>query len=500
MYYLNKIMTMKKNIFKGFLVATLCLGMAGCGNSFLDTDYYRGIDVDGGLNSAQNVSIALTGTYNAFFDRYFAGNYATTIGDIPTDLSYWNSLTGHWDGIYRYSITSTDTYLNYIWEYGYKVADYSARVIKAGHELYGSASDEDKELLSVCMAEAYGLRAYAYLSLVNVFGHQVKVNGNDFSDRIGIVVSEEPIAALTNVERSSVGKAYEQIVSDLKASIEMFNQAGGDRGDKCYMNLAAAEGLLARVYLYLENWQEARNYAAKALEDSDVASLAYTSDSYYNLYKAGGTSGNESFFYLDINSNQNWSANSCGTLWTTYNFSPSPKLLAMYGENDVRKSIMAMGNGSTESIPVYAGGKFGYFGSNPAYATNYLVNAPEMYLIMAEADLKLGKLDQAKNSLLVVAKRNQDITSVADLPADAGQLYSFLKDERARELFQEGLRLWDLRRWGDPVQVEAFNSPNIAYRYNNYNISNLVYPIPESEINANWGVKQTDGWADTMPK
>lgn len=119
---------------------------------------------------------------------------------------------------------------------------------------------------------------------------------------------------------------------------------------------------------------------------------------------------------------------------------------------------------------------------------------------MAEADLKLGKLDQAKNSLLVVAKRNQDITSVADLPADAGQLYSFLKDERARELFQEGLRLWDLRRWGDPVQVEAFNSPNIAYRYNNYNISNLVYPIPESEINANWGVKQTDGWADTMPK
>ena len=38
------------------------------------------------------------------------------------------------------------------------------------------------------------------------------------------------------------------------------------------------------------------------------------------------------------------------------------------------------------------------------------------------------------------------------------------------------------------------------YRYNNYDISELVYPIPEDEINANWGVTQTEGWANTLPK
>ena len=491
---------MKNYIFKGVLAAMLCLGMAGCGDSFLDTDYYRGIDVDGGLTSAQNVSIALTGTYNALFDRYFAGNYATMIGDVPTDLSYWNTLTGHWDGLYRYSVTTTDIYLSYIWEYGYKIADYSSRIIKAGNEIYDEQTPSDQQLLDLCMAEAYGLRAYAYLTLTNVYGHQIKVNGRDFSDKVGVVVSEEPIPALTTVERTTVGKCYEQILSDLNNSLAKFNKAGGDRGDKCYMNVAAVEGLLARVNLYMENWQAAKDYATKAIADGGVSTLTYTADGYHALYNGGG-SNTESYFYLDINSSQNWSANSCGTLWTTYNFSPSPKLQAMYGDQDVRKAIMGMDAGSSPTVPKYAGGKFSHYSSgNAAYATNYLVNAPEMFLILAEANLKLNQLDAAKSALLVVAKRNLAITSVADLPGDAAGLYAFLKDERARELFQEGLRLWDLRRWGDPAQVEAYNSPNIMYRYNNYDISELVYPIPEDEINANWGVTQTEGWANTLPK
>lgn len=491
---------MKKYIFKGVIAAMLCLGMGSCGNSFLDTDYYRGIDVDGGLNSAQNVNVALTGVYNALFDRYFSGNYATMIGDIPTDLSYWNGLTGHWDGMYRYSVTTTVSYLDYIWEYGYKVSDYSSRIIKAGNDLYGSANDADKATLDVCMAEAYALRAYAYLNMTNVFGHQIKVNGKDFSNNIGIVVSEEPIAALTKVERTTVGKCYEQILSDLNNSLAHFDKAGGDRGDKCYIGKAAVEGLLARVNLYMENWQEAKNWATKAIADGGVTKLAYTKEAYKALYN-GGASNTESYFFLDINSSQNWSANSCGTLWSTYNFSPSPKLQAMYGEQDVRTVIMDMGATSTATVPVYAGGKFHHYTSgNPAYATNYLVNAPEMHLILAEANLKLNQLDAAKNALLVVAKRNLAITSTADLPADANALYAFIKDERARELFQEGLRLWDLRRWGDPAQVEAIDAPNVKFTYNNYNISDLVYPIPESEINSNWGVKQTEGWSGTFPK
>lgn len=77
-----------------------------------------------------------------------------------------------------------------------------------------------------------------------------------------------------------------------------------------------------------------------------------------------------------------------------------------------------------------------------------------MFLIIAEANLKStnGTVANAQKALLTVAKRNAAITSVADLPTTANELMSFIKEERARELFQEGMRLWDLRRWDEKLR------------------------------------------------
>lgn len=168
-------MSMKKNILKTFIILALGAGISGCGNSFLETNYYKGIDVETGLSTVDNISTALNGTYYDLFYYYFAGNYAINIGDIPTDISYWNGKTGHFDGIYTYTYTDTDTYLKAIWEYGYKTADNAARVIEASKALYENVAAEEKSELDRCMAEAYALRGYAQLMLVNVYAHQVKV-------------------------------------------------------------------------------------------------------------------------------------------------------------------------------------------------------------------------------------------------------------------------------------------------------------------------------------
>ena len=191
---------MKKNILKTFIILALGAGISGCGNSFLETNYYKGIDVETGLSTVDNISTALNGTYYDLFYYYFAGNYAINIGDIPTD------------GIYTYTYTDTDTYLKAIWEYGYKTADNAARVIEASKALYENVAAEEKSELDRCMAEAYALRGYAQLMLVNVYAHQVKVNGTDHSSAPGIVLIDKPIEALSQVSRSTVGQSYEAIV------------------------------------------------------------------------------------------------------------------------------------------------------------------------------------------------------------------------------------------------------------------------------------------------
>ena len=116
-----------------------------------------------------------------------------------------------------------------------------------------------------------------------------------------------------------------------------------------------------------------------------------------------------------------------------------------------------------------------------------------------EAEAQSGSLDTAKSALLNVAARNNDIKSVSDLPASKDEVLSFIQDERARELFQEGLRLYDLRRWDTKASVYAILSPNITFTHNNYKISDLVFPIPAGEINAGFGVTQNDGWASVRP-
>ena len=491
---------MKKNIVKIFAIATLGFSLSGCGESFLKTDYYAGVDLDGGLSTVNNIATALNGSYYNLFYYQFAGNYAVNIGDIPTDLPYWNGETSHFNAFYTYTVTDTDSYLTGIWEYGYKVASNVTRVIQAAKSIYESCSEEEKKTLNQYMAEAYALRGYAELILVNVFGHQVKVNGNDFSSTPGIVVLDQaPIEALAQVSRSTVGESYTAILADLENAIDCFEAAGGDRGDILYMGKAAVYGLLARTNLYLENWNDAKTYAQQALDEKGISTLTYDVTAYASLYN-GNESNSESFFALAISESDNWAASSCGTLWSTYDYSPSPKLQALYGENDCRTSVFGWDKESTPTVPVFNGGKFSQHSSgNPANATNFLVNAPEMFLIIAEANVKAGDLDNARNSLLTVAKRNADITSVDALPATADELMSFIKDERARELFQEGLRLYDLRRWDEAAEVYAYQAPDIAYTYTDYKISDLIYPIPADEINSGFGVEQND-WAGTLPK
>lgn len=490
---------MKINILKVLISAFLMLSIVGCGDKFLETNYSGGIDIEDGLTSATKIEIALNGTYYRLMQYYFAGNYATNIGDIPTDITYFNQKTGHWDKLYTYTFVDTDTYLNGIWTYGYKVVDNAARIIKGAKELYPEVSTDDQKLLDRCIAEAYALRGYAMLRMVNVYGHQVKVAGTDFSSTPGLVLVDEPIEPLAMVSRATVGETYRAIINDFENALNHFKSTT-PRNNNLYFNPASVNGLLARTHLYMENWSDALSFAEEAISLTD-AKMIYDPEKYRGLYTGGGKSNTESLFYVAIDGTTNWSANSSGTLWTTYNMSPSPYLFSLYGANDIRLSIMNFDESEktlhTPESPVYGGGKF--HTSNPATATHYLVNLPEMYLIAAEANVMLNDTDNAKTMLLNVAKRNLDITAVTDIPTRTDSLMNFIKEERARELFQEGLRLWDLRRWGQPVNVYAQKAPNIDFMHKDYNISDLVFPIPADEINSGFGVTQND-WAGTLPK
>ena len=155
--------------------------MTSCGDSFLDTDIYDAVDMEAPSTTPTVWSWLSTAPTTVSANIISLSNYATVTPDIASDITYWNGSNSHQNAMYQFNYLDTEYSMLYIWSYGYKVVDNSARIIQACDEQIPSASEADKATLIRAKAEAHALRAYAMSVMTNVFGHQVKVNGQDYS-------------------------------------------------------------------------------------------------------------------------------------------------------------------------------------------------------------------------------------------------------------------------------------------------------------------------------
>ncbi|GLR15470.1 hypothetical protein GCM10007940_00850 [Portibacter lacus] len=112
----------------------------------------------------------------------------------------------------------------------------------------------------------------------------------------------------------------------------------------------------------------------------------------------------------------------------------------------------------------------------------FVFRISEMYLIAAEAEMKLGNMDAATDMMntlrrarAVEGKEDEMLITSSDLSID------FILDERARELATEFQRFFDLKRTGKLVErIQAYNhdaAPNIQDYH-------AIRFVPQSQIDA----------------
>lgn len=116
---------------------------------------------------------------------------------------------------------------------------------------------------------------------------------------------------------------------------------------------------------------------------------------------------------------------------------------------------------------------------DPQYGDQPYLRLGETYLLLAEAEFKLGKLAEAAAAINAVRLR-----SGASAITPAQVTLDFILDERSRELVTEEQRRYTLLRTGTWLtRTKAFNllaGPNIQPR-------DTLFPIPQSVIDANSG-------------
>ena len=175
------------------------------------------------------------------------------------DVTWNGTSTGSTFKLYDYSRNIASSTTEYTWELGYRVIGNCNKII----EIIQGLGNESTREQTIMMGENYYLRALSYFLLVNEFAQPYSNNPTQ-NPGLPLKLTSDPNDLPQS--RSTVAEVYDQVVLDLKDAITYLTlQQGETPKSNIYATKEAAEALLARVYLYMENWDGAWEMANKVI-------------------------------------------------------------------------------------------------------------------------------------------------------------------------------------------------------------------------------------------
>lgn len=209
-------------------------------------------DPDGSLESLLNGSYAQLKGWSDVMHR--CGEYA---GD---NIMIRGTSTDAFYEFISYSRTPNNYRLQNFWDSSYKVIAQTSNLIKMIEE--GRSPEIDNEI-----GEAYFLRGMMYFYLTRAYGRPYYQNPDK---NLGVPIVNGTPDDMDNLQlpdRATVKETYEQAISDLEKSIELFSINNGP----IFGSSSAAKALLSRIYLYMSGTYESPNteYAELAIKYAD---------------------------------------------------------------------------------------------------------------------------------------------------------------------------------------------------------------------------------------
>lgn len=491
-------MRMIKNIYMNFVrvavVIAVALGLSSCLEK-TPGDYIPETESMNSLNGAEQV---LTGIYTAYMSSGLYSGYLTLCPDVQSDLVYAvQGNTNTMGNIWQWDIRSTNSEVESVYAALYRVIGRCNFFLDQVDKLRDSMTDDESiQTLDYYTGEVHCARALAYSELIKCFCKAY--DPATAKDELGVVLADTYFGEKP-VKRASLYDSYQFVISDLEKAEELLD-ADYDYYDAPYFTHAAAHAIHARVALYMQDWDKAISEST-ILIDSDAFALAtcrsYASSSqtflqylwsndasYEDIWRIGYTStsygGAQGSIFLNFT-----------TDYTYYypDYVPAQWVLDLYVSGDARYNAyfatLQTGYSHQLTWPLLVK----YYGNESLMANMiYHVNMPkplrlaEQYLIRAEAYCQKGSYSAASTDLSTL--RQTRFTSGGSISVNSGNWLETISDERVRELYMEGFRLHDLKRWGKgfqrtPQTHSQSEGSSLKIEANN---PLFVWPIPNHEI------------------
>lgn len=514
---------MKKNIIYVTSFLALTLGSISCSDSFLELEPKTGQVEANYYKTEDQALLALAAVYDAYAVQNW--QFVPTMSDIFSDDAFCGgsniSDMSQWQDMEMFVMTPENNSSSDLWNRCY------SGIYRANLYLQKQADIEWKtEGLKARMeAEALFLRAYFYWDLVRHYGY------------VPVITEVLPsVEDYKNLPQNTPEEAFTQIAADLiKAIAELPTQISAS--EKGRVSKAAAQALVARIYLYHEGfakpvigvpaWSDGKTTIDKAYVqaalDQIISSNVYSLlPSYASLWDWNNQNNKESILEMQYSDKAKsgdwggWNINgnfSCvwigprnpegdASVYPGWSFAtPTWSLANEFEAGDPRKDATLYN--ADEKLTKYnkAYMNTGYFnkkymalsafigsGGDPShnFPRNFVDIRYAEVLLMA-AELNLDNASKALGYFNQVRTRSMGAgAALTSLTLD--NIYH----ERRVEFGGEGLRKWDLLRRGNDYAAAKINAsfavpqgiPNPAdFTVRTFKADTWgMFPIPASEI------------------
>lgn len=458
-----------------------------CEDKFLNPLPESAIVVDAFFASDDDVRAGIIGIYDAIqgvnvntesntttFNRGVQFEFMVT--EMRSDNTRTATLEGSRADFHRYRVDANNIQSEDYYQSMYEI------IFRANNILnFIDVADANNQ--AAYAAEAKFLRAYAYFNLVRLYGAIPLVTQ--------VVGPAEDELLFTRIAESQV---YDQIGLDLQEAIDNLDNTHKSRASK-----AAAQGLLAKVYLTQDNrdYRGAQQLCEDIINSGGFSLEADFNDVFYNelndeilfaiQYDFGNVQESQGFsaeFTATVRQGRQDGLNMVNdNLVVDFN---------QYGGNRTEVSYVTLPSWNEVTKYLPEGSDVSVFpptyGESPGNAGNDVIVLRYADVLLMHAEAILAGADQtadggAIDSYMQVKER-AGFDPVADRPAALTK--NDLLVERRVELAFENQRFFDLVRFGVADAVLGAHAADNGYT--DYNTRKLLLPIPAREINLSGGL------------
>lgn len=371
-----------------------------------------------------------------------------------------------WGSPYIYNVNSDDPFWNGLYKSIY-VCNYILENIN-------SASEGAEFTRNNVRGAALVHRATSYFALNQLYAKQYDSTTAETDLSVPLRL-ESDINKI--VPRSTVATVYAQMIKDLEESKELLSETIGVYNNQ--PSRPATLALLARIYLFMGDYDKAYDYANEAIEiierKGERFVLDYTElkhilpgNPFWGIegYPSAGQeySSSELIYYRSNDYS-----------WGVY----SDELMELLGENDTRFTIFAC-----EPIE---GVVNSYYDSSQK-PKHIGVDVYEIYITKAEAALRKSNPDLTETVELLNSLRVKRILPEAyyDITeTDEDKVLELLMDERHAEYMLSPMRFFDMKRYdGDVKTAKVYERVSQGKTYKlEINSPYFVLAIPQKIVN-----------------